>query len=40
MGDERLSEIRAIENSFDKFQDKTGSDLKRVKQRIMHVGKI
>lgn len=39
MGDERLSEIKAIEESFDKLQEKTGSDLKRLKDRIMHVGR-
>lgn len=39
MGDERLSEIKAIEDSFDKLQEKTGSDLKRLKERIMHVGR-
>ena len=39
MGDERLSEIKAIEDSFDKLQEKTGSDLKRLKDRIMSVGR-
>lgn len=39
MGDERLSEIQAIENSFEKIEEKTGSDLKRLKSRIMSVGR-
>jgi hypothetical protein len=39
MGDERLSEIKAIENSFDKLNEKTGSDLKRLKERIFSVGR-
>lgn len=39
MGDERLSEIKAIESSFNKLNEKTGSDLKRLKERIMSVGR-
>lgn len=39
MGDERLSEINAIENSFNKLDEKTGSDLKRLKSRIESVGR-
>lgn len=39
MGDERLSEIRAIEESFNKLNEKTGSDLKRLISRIMSVGR-
>lgn len=39
MGDERLSEIRAIEESFNKINEKTGSDLKRLISRIMSVGR-
>lgn len=39
MGDERLSEIRAIEDSFKKIENKTGADLKRLKARIMSIGR-
>lgn len=39
MGDERLSEIHAIEQSFIDLENKTGRDLKRVMQRIFHVGR-
>ena len=39
MGDERLSEIQAIEDSFERLNEKTGSDLKRLKSRIMSVGR-
>ena len=39
MGDERLSEIKAIETSFKALQEKTGSDLKRVIDRIFSVGR-
>lgn len=39
MGDERLSEIRAIEDSFNRLNEKTGSDLQRLKQRIFAIGK-
>lgn len=39
MGDERLSEIKAIETSFKALQEKTGSDLKRVIDRIFSIGR-
>ena len=39
MGDERLSEIKAIENSFKTIQEKTGSDLKRLLNRIQSIGR-
>ena len=39
MGEERLSEIRAIEESFAKLNEKTGRDLDRLKQRIFSVGR-
>ena len=39
MGDERLSEIKAIETSFNELHEKTGSDLKRVIDRIFSVGR-
>lgn len=39
MGDERLSEIRAIENSFVTLEFRTGSDLKRIKERIFSIGR-
>ena len=39
MGDERLSEIKAIEKSFETLQQKTGTDLERLKQRIYHLGR-
>ena len=39
MGDERLSEIRAIENSFLTLNYRTGTDLKRVMSRIFAVGR-
>lgn len=39
MGEERLSEIRAIEKSFESFNKRTGSDLKRLKRRIFSVGR-
>ena len=39
MGDERLSEIRAIENSFVTLEFRTGSDLRRLKQRIFSIGR-
>ena len=39
MGDERLSEIRAIENSFVTLEFRTGNDLKRLIQRIFSVGR-
>lgn len=39
MGDERLSEIHAIEQSFIDLENKIGPSLKRVKQRIFSVGR-
>ena len=39
MGDERLSEIKAIETSFNELHEKTGSNLKRVIDRIFSVGR-
>jgi hypothetical protein len=39
MGDERLSEIRSIENSFLTLEFRTGNDLKRLKSRIFSVGR-
>ena len=39
MGDERLSEIKAIETSFNELHEKTESDLKRVIDRIFSVGR-
>ena len=39
MGDERLSEIRAIEQSFIDLENRTGKDLKRIKSRIFSVGR-
>ena len=39
MGDERLSEINAIEKSFETLNKKTGGDLKRLKQRIENIGR-
>ena len=39
MGDERLSEINAIENSFKTLNEKTGSDLKRLINRIHSIGR-
>ena len=39
MGDERLSEIHAIEQSFIDLENRTGNDLKRLKQRIFSVGR-
>ena len=39
MGDERLSEINAIEESFTKLQLKTGADLRRLKDRIFTIGR-
>lgn len=39
MGDERLSEIKAIESSFEKLNERTGSDFKRLKQRIFSIGR-
>lgn len=39
MGEERLSEIEAIKRSFADFENRTGSDLKRIKERIFAVGR-
>jgi len=39
MGDERISEINAIERSFKTLPLKTGGDFKRLVERIMHVGR-
>lgn len=39
MGDERLSEIHAIEQSFIDLENRTGSSLKRLKTRIFSVGR-
>nr|DAM30808.1 MAG TPA: hypothetical protein [Caudoviricetes sp.] len=39
MGDERLSEIKAIETSFEKLDERTGSDFERLKTRIFSIGK-
>lgn len=39
MGEERLSEIKAIENSFKNLDTKTGTEFKRLKLRISSVGR-
>lgn len=39
MGEERLSEIKAIEKSFNVLGLKTGGDFKRIVSRIFHIGK-
>ena len=39
MGDERLSEIRAIVESFERLNEKTGSDYKRLVSRIYSIGR-
>lgn len=39
MGDERLSEIHAIEQSFIDLENRTGKDLDRLKSRIFSVGR-
>lgn len=39
MGEERLSELEAIEKSFDKINLSIGSDFERLKSRIMNVGR-
>lgn len=39
MGDERLSEIKAIEKSFNVLGLKTGGDFKRIVSRIFHIGR-
>ena len=39
MGDERLSEIHAIEQSFIDLENRTGKELERLKKRIFSVGR-
>ena len=39
MGDERLSEIKAIEKSFNDLQNRTGGELKRIMSRIFSIGR-
>ena len=39
MGDERLSEIHAMEQSFIDLEERKGADLKRLKERIFSVGR-
>ena len=39
MGDERLSEIKAIERSFESLGERTGREFERVKERIFSLGK-
>lgn len=39
MGDERLSEIRAIEESFNRLETSSGADFKRLVERILKLGK-
>ena len=39
MGDERLSEIKAIEESFEKLDEKTGKGLDTLKERIFTIGR-
>ena len=39
MGDERLSEIKAIETSLDSLGKRTGRDFERIKERIFSLGK-
>ena len=40
MGDERLSEIRAIEMSFEKLETSSGATFDRLAERIMQLGKM
>lgn len=40
MGDERLSEIRAIELSFEKLETSAGATFDRLAERIMQLGKM
>ena len=40
MGDERLSEIRAIEMSFEKLEKSSGATFERLADRIMQLGKM
>ena len=39
MGDERLSEIKAIEESFKTLDEKTGASFKKLKERINYLGR-
>ena len=39
MGDERLSEIKAIENSLETLGERRGADFERVKERIFSLGR-
>lgn len=39
MGDERLSEIAAIENSFRTLDERSGRDFSRIVSRIMNIGR-
>lgn len=39
MGDERLSEIRAIEESFKRLETSKGADFKRLSERILKLGR-
>lgn len=39
MGDERLSEIHAMEQSFIDLEERKGADLKRLKERIFSIGR-
>ena len=39
MGDERLSEIKAIEESFETLEEKTGASFKKLKERINYLGR-
>lgn len=39
MGDERLSEIRAIESSFEKLESSKGADFNRLRERILKLGR-
>lgn len=39
MGDERLSEIKAIERSIESIDSRTGRDFERVKERIFNLGR-
>ena len=39
MGSERLSEIRAISDSFERLDEATGASFKRIKERIFAVGR-
>ena len=39
MGDERLSEIKAIEKSFETLGERKGSEFERIKERILSLGR-